>query len=84
MAVRGPPGGDSGREMLDPVETALEDGFEDGFSAFESEPLGGRGLDERGDACGEITEIRVELKKYRPFFQMVESGLPENTNHSRD
>jgi hypothetical protein len=53
IAARGPPGGDSGRAMLDPVVAALEEGFDDGVSGPDSGPdvKGEGGL---GEACGRI------------------------------
>ncbi len=38
MAARGPPGGERGRAMLEPVETAFEAGFEEGVSGPDSGP----------------------------------------------
>lgn len=38
MAARGPPGGERGRAMLEPVEAAFAEGFEEGVSGPDSGP----------------------------------------------
>lgn len=55
IAARGPPGGESGREMLEPVDApALEEaGLEEDVSGPDSGPEV-RGEEGRGEACEEL------------------------------
>lgn len=53
MAARGPPGGESGRAILEPEAAAFDEGFEDGVSGPDSGPEvrgeAGRGAAYTGD-----------------------------------